>query len=72
MTTVLAAVGTTRIVDGNQVAHLAAYHAAFLAAAGVALVGAVVALTINDGDASATMVRRRARPEVLERPARAG
>ena len=58
VTTVLAAVGTTRIVAGHKVAHLAAYHAAFLAAAGVALVGAVVALTIRDADAAATMVLR--------------
>jgi hypothetical protein len=46
------------------VVDLAAYHAAFLAAAAVALVGSVVALTINDADASATMVRRRAGREV--------
>ena len=55
----LAAVGTTRVVAGHSVAHLAAYHAAFLAAAGVALVGAAVALTIRDADAAATMVRRQ-------------
>ena len=39
LTTVLAAVGTTHVVAGHTVANLAAYHAAFLVAAGVALVG---------------------------------
>jgi Na+/melibiose symporter-like transporter len=61
VTTVLAAVGASHVVDGHTVANLTAYHAAFLAAAGVALVGSFVALTINDADASATMVRRRAK-----------
>ncbi len=61
VTTVLAAVGTTHVVAGHSVANLAAYHAAFLAAAVVALAGAAVALTINDADAAATMVRRRAK-----------
>jgi EmrB/QacA subfamily drug resistance transporter len=64
VTTVLAAVGTTRMVAGHSVAHLAAYHAAFLAAAGVALLGAGVALTISDADATATMVRRQAGPRL--------
>jgi EmrB/QacA subfamily drug resistance transporter len=59
VTTVLAAVGTTHLVDGHTTVNLAAYHAAFLTAAAVALVGSLVALTINDADAAATMVRRR-------------
>jgi EmrB/QacA subfamily drug resistance transporter len=59
VTTVLAAVGTTHVVDGHSVADLAAYHAAFLVAAAVALLGSVVALTISDADAAATMVRPR-------------
>jgi len=58
--TVLAAVGASHLVGGHQAVNLAAYHAAFLATAAVALVGSVVALTINDADAAATMVRRRA------------
>ena len=62
VTTVLAAVGTTHVVDGRSTANLAAYHAAFLVAAGVALVGSVAALTISDADAAATMVRRGSRP----------
>jgi EmrB/QacA subfamily drug resistance transporter len=61
VTTVLGAVGTTHVIDGRSTANLAAYHAAFLVAAGVALVGSLVALTINDADAAATVVRRRTR-----------
>ncbi len=63
LATVLAAVGTTHVIDGHTTANLAAYHAAFLTAAGVAVIGSLVALTIHDTDASATMVRRRTRPE---------
>jgi hypothetical protein len=63
LTTVMAAVGTTRVIDGRPAADLGAYHAAFLTAAGLALVGAAVALTIKDADAQATMVRRVARPD---------
>ena len=57
LATVLAAVGTTHVVAGHSVPNLAAYHAAFLTAAGLALVGSAVALTIKDADAAATMVR---------------
>ena len=70
VTTVIAAVGATHLVSGHQVANLAAYHAAFLTASGIALIGAVVALTINDVDAAATMVRR-GRPAVRPQPASA-
>ncbi len=58
VTTVIAAVGATHLVAGHTVANLAAYHAAFLTASGIALIGALVALTIADVDAAATMVRR--------------
>jgi EmrB/QacA subfamily drug resistance transporter len=61
VTTVIAAVGATHVVAGHPEANLAAYHAAFLVASGIALVGALVALTIADRDAAATMVRRRPR-----------
>jgi MFS family permease len=61
LTTVIVAVGAAKTVVGRVVPDLAAYHAAFLAAAGVAVVGAVVALTIHDVDAASTMVRRRRR-----------
>jgi hypothetical protein len=44
---------------------LTAYHAAFLTAAGVSLVAAALALTIDDADASVTMVRPRSRRKEL-------
>ena len=58
LTTVLAAVGPTRLVAGRRVSDLGAYHAAFIAAAGIAVVAAMVAFTVSDDDAAATMVRR--------------
>jgi MFS family permease len=58
LTTVLAAAGPTALRAGRIVVNLGAYHAAFLAAAGVALVAVLAALTVRDGDAAATMVRR--------------
>jgi EmrB/QacA subfamily drug resistance transporter len=58
LTTILAAVGPTRTAFGHTVPHLTAYHAAFLAAAAVALLAVVAALTVSDTDAAATMVRR--------------
>jgi EmrB/QacA subfamily drug resistance transporter len=61
VTTAIVAVGATRIVAGRVAPNLAAYHAAFLVAAGLAAAAAVVALTIHDADAAATIVRRRAR-----------
>ncbi|HEY1989873.1 MAG TPA: MDR family MFS transporter [Acidimicrobiales bacterium] len=57
LTTVLALIGTTHVVGGHLTGNLWAYHAAFLTAAGIALVGACVALTIKDADAADTMVR---------------
>jgi EmrB/QacA subfamily drug resistance transporter len=59
LSSVVAAVGPVRFVAHHALANLGAYHAAFLVAAGVALMAAVAALTINDSDASQTMVRRR-------------
>jgi MFS family permease len=59
--TVLGIVGVTTLsATGVVQPNLAAYHAAFLAAAALALIGACIALTISDRDAAATM-RRRAR-----------
>jgi EmrB/QacA subfamily drug resistance transporter len=58
LTTVLAAAGPTRIAAGHVVANLTAYHAAFLAAAAVALLAVVSTLSVSDADAEATMVRR--------------
>ena len=58
LTTAVVAVGTTKVVDGQVTPDLAGYHAAFLVAATLAAVGIVVALTIHDVDAAATMIRR--------------
>jgi EmrB/QacA subfamily drug resistance transporter len=69
LTTVLAAVGPTRLAAGHLVPDLTAYHAAFLAAAGIALVAVLAAFTVNDKDAAATMVRRgRLAPAAKEAP----
>ena len=54
--TVLTAVGTVTVdTAGTPVANLAAYRAAFLVASGLALVAAVIALSVRDSDAAATM-----------------
>ena len=58
LTTVIAAVGPTRIVARHVVANLGAYHASFLAAGTVEALAIVVALRIKDIDAAGTMVRR--------------
>jgi EmrB/QacA subfamily drug resistance transporter len=58
LTTVLAAAGPTRESVGRLVPNLNAYHAGFLAAAAIALAAALAPLTVNDGDAAATLVRR--------------
>jgi EmrB/QacA subfamily drug resistance transporter len=58
LTTVVAAVGPTRITARGVVPNLAAYHASFLAASAVALVAIFAAVTVRDSDAAATMVRR--------------
>lgn len=55
---VLSAVGPTHIsATGNITPNLAAYHAAFLAAAMLALAGASMALAVSDHAAAATMQR---------------
>ncbi len=64
LTTVIAAVGPVRVVDGHVSPYLTAYHVAFLVAAGVALLAGICALTVNDADAADTMVRR---PEARRR-----
>jgi EmrB/QacA subfamily drug resistance transporter len=64
VTTVIAAVGAVHVVAGHPVADLTAYHAAFLATAGVALAGSLVALTIDDAAAATTMVHRSSKTPV--------
>ncbi len=58
LTTVLAAIGPIKLVNGHASSNLAAYHGAFLVAATVAFVGALTALTVSDRDAAVTIVRR--------------
>jgi EmrB/QacA subfamily drug resistance transporter len=64
--TVLAAVGTTHTVAGHVEPNVAAYHAAFLVGAAVALLSSVMALTIVDSDAAATMVPQGTKPAAQE------
>ncbi len=58
LTTVVAAVGPTKLTSLGLVPNLTAYHAGFLTAAAVALVAVLAALTVSDSDAAGTMVRR--------------
>ena len=48
-------------MSGTIVPNLTAYHAAFIAAAVLALVAGCIGLTVRDSDAAATM-RRKTRP----------
>jgi len=60
LSTVLSVMGPFRTtVGGATVPNLDAYHAAFLVAAGLALLGAVMALFVPDEDAAVTMRRGR-------------
>jgi sugar phosphate permease len=54
LTSVITAVGVTHRVGGAAAPNLKAYHAAFLVAAGLALVAALIALSIHDHDADST------------------
>ena len=58
LSTVLSAAAVTSDRGGSDVS---AYHAAFAVAAALAFVGAVLALTIHDADASSTRTARRTR-----------
>ena len=67
LSTVISAIGVLHHVGGTVRPDAGAYHAAFLAAAGIALVGALWATAINDADAAPTM-----RPTRRHRVAPAG
>ena len=58
-TSVVVAVGAVQVVNHRVVPDLAAYHAAFLAAGGFALLGGVASLQIRDSEAISTMPGRR-------------
>ncbi|MFD3563573.1 DHA2 family efflux MFS transporter permease subunit [Streptomyces sp. NPDC058686] len=51
LATVFAAIGTTHTVAGHSTANLSAYHIAFLAAALLAVLAVLPALTVKDADA---------------------
>jgi EmrB/QacA subfamily drug resistance transporter len=61
LTTVIVIVGPVHAVAGHLAPNLTAYRITFLAAAGMALIGVIAALSINDGDAARTMVDPRLR-----------
>jgi EmrB/QacA subfamily drug resistance transporter len=63
---ILSAVGPTRLsASGAVLPNLAAYHAAFLAAAVLALVAAGIALAVSDRDAAPTMRPRQSEEEEI-------
>ncbi|MGO9557615.1 MAG: MDR family MFS transporter [Acidimicrobiales bacterium] len=55
---VVVAVGAVHLVDHRPMANLGAYHAAFLTAAGFAILASLASLKIRDADAASTMVSR--------------
>lgn len=61
LTTVVALAHPSRSPSGHVSSELAAYHAGFAVAAGVALLAGLVALRISDADAAPTVTRRRTR-----------
>jgi MFS family permease len=64
---VLATVLATHGADAPAAGDVAPFHTAFLVAAGISLVGALLALAIRDADAASTMVKRAApEPAVAE------
>lgn len=67
LSTVLTVVGVFRTTaEGIREPNLTAYHVAFFVAAGLALLGASLALLVPDEDAAATMVRGRMEREPKE------
>jgi EmrB/QacA subfamily drug resistance transporter len=73
LTTVVVAVGATHVMAGRTAPNLAAYHVGFLVAAAVDAAAVLVALTISDADAAATIpARRPSRWRAARRAARSG
>lgn len=68
MSTVVSLAGATTGATG-AVTSLRGYHAAFLTAAGVAVIGALVSLHVHDSDAVATITGRARRAPVADEPA---
>jgi EmrB/QacA subfamily drug resistance transporter len=67
LTTVISAVGVLHRVHGQPEPNLAAFHWAFVGAAGLALIAARFALTVIDEDAAPTMVKRPRKAELRRR-----
>ena len=66
---VLSIFGPTSLsASGSVEPNLVAYHAAFLAAAVLALIAACIALTVSDRDAAVTMSRKSKTVEQEEMP----
>jgi EmrB/QacA subfamily drug resistance transporter len=59
LSSILAFVGPTEVVDGVTRPNLEGYHFAFLAAAAFAVIGGLFATRVPDADAAITMVSRR-------------
>ncbi len=60
LSSVISIVGLTQVnANGATVPNLAAYHAAFITAAVLALISAVIGLSVRDSDAAATMRNRK-------------
>jgi hypothetical protein len=68
LSTVLIGIGSTQAAGGTTHANMRAYHVAFFAAALFAVAAAAIALTIHDGDAAETMVRRGRRVRATAPP----
>ncbi len=66
VTTAITALHPLHVVAGHTVADLRAYQDGLLVVAGVALTGAVAAVSVRDADAAPTMVRRPRRGAALE------
>src|SRR6478609_2449413 len=58
LSSVLVAVGTVTVTSSGPVPNYSAYHWGFAVAAGMALLGVVFALMVDDRDAASTMVGR--------------
>jgi sugar phosphate permease len=57
LSTVISAVGVVHMVGGHRAPNAHAYHLAFLTAAGIALVAALLSTRISDQDAAPSMRR---------------
>jgi EmrB/QacA subfamily drug resistance transporter len=71
LSTVLIGVGSTQASGGSSSPDMTAYHLAFFTAALFALVAAGFSLTIHDGDAAETIVRRPSRRRLAGNASRA-